>query len=119
MADDNAASAEAFVAALGESLQPPLANGEVVFDAPWQGRVFGMAVALFEQGLFAWSDFQAALIRRVGAWDAQARGGAAYPYYELFMGALDDVLTSGALLARSEIESRVALVAARPHGHDH
>ena len=26
----------------------PRKNGELVFDEPWQGRVFGMAVALHE-----------------------------------------------------------------------
>ena len=39
---------------LPENLQPPMANGEVIFDAPWQGRVFAMAVALSEQGVFVW-----------------------------------------------------------------
>ena len=29
-------------------IAPPTANGEVVFEAPWQGRVFGMARLLAE-----------------------------------------------------------------------
>ena len=31
---------------LGDSLAVPRKNGELVFEAPWEGRVFGMAVAL-------------------------------------------------------------------------
>mgnify|MGYP001409094603 CR=1 FL=1 len=42
--------------------EPPMANGEVFFEAPWQGRVFAMAVTLAEQGCMAWSDFQGMLI---------------------------------------------------------
>ena len=34
--------------------QPPMANGEVLFDEPWQGRVFAMALLLVDQGCFAW-----------------------------------------------------------------
>ena len=41
---------------LPEKLQPPMANGELVFDEPWQGRLFGMAVALTEAGVIDWAD---------------------------------------------------------------
>ena len=29
---------------------PPRANGELVFEAPWESRAFGVAVALHESG---------------------------------------------------------------------
>ena len=78
---------------LPDSLAPPMANGEVVFEAPWQSHVFGMAVALSEQGLYPWSDFQQSLIDEVGIWDedhAQQEQGQdeAYPYFEIFQRAL-------------------------------
>ncbi len=31
---------------LGDDLAVPRRNGELVFEAPWEGRVFGMTVAL-------------------------------------------------------------------------
>jgi len=40
-----------FVAAV---LFSPSRNGELVFQAPWEGRAFGMAVALHDAGLFTW-----------------------------------------------------------------
>ena len=39
---------------LPENLQPPMQNGEVVFEAPWQSRVFSMAVSLSEAKVFHW-----------------------------------------------------------------
>jgi hypothetical protein len=29
---------------------PPRSNGELVFDAPWEARVFGLAAAVIETG---------------------------------------------------------------------
>ena len=47
-----------------------MANGEVVFDAPWQSRVFGMARALCEQGLFTWDEFREQLILQIETYNA-------------------------------------------------
>ena len=33
---------------------PTRRNGELVFDAPWQSRLFGVTMALRERDLFAW-----------------------------------------------------------------
>jgi len=100
--------------------EPPMANGEVLFDAPWQGRVFGMAVTLAEQGRMAWSDFQGMLIEVVGAWDADhPHSEEEYPYYELFAESLSRILVQKGLLDSEEIHKADGLMAARPHGHDH
>ena len=45
----------------------PRKNGELVFEAPWQARAFGMAVALAQQGRYAWDDFRCQLIGRADA----------------------------------------------------
>ena len=52
---------------------PPMANGELVFEAPWQGRIFGMATHLAEQGVYAWDDFRARLIARIAAWEGRSQ----------------------------------------------
>ena len=49
---------------------PPRTNGELVFAEPWESRAFGMAVTLYEAGLFTWPQFQAALIARIAHWQA-------------------------------------------------
>ncbi len=106
-------------AALGDDLQPPMANGEVLFEEPWQGRVFGMAVALHEAGVFAWPEFQACLIDVVGAWDRQAGEGDTYEYYRHFQAALQRLMADKGLVSDVDLEDRTQVLAARPHGHDH
>ena len=105
--------------ALDARVRPPMANGEVLFDAPWHGRVFGMAVALHEAGVFAWSEFQAQLIEVVGVWDSQAAEGDPYEYYQHFQTALQRLMAAKGLISDVDLDERVDALAARPHGHDH
>lgn len=109
---------------LDKVLQPPMANGEVIFEEPWQGRVFGMAVALSQAELFLWSEFQQSLIDVVGDWDRWAEARQAdeigtYQYYEHFSKALNKLLVEKSLLSEQDYSTRVAEFSARPHGHDH
>ncbi len=79
----------------------PRQNGELVFDAPWQGRIFGMAVALSEEGLVPWEEFRQALIAAVAA--AEARGGD-FHYYEVWLAAFERVLGARGLVGSGELE---------------
>ena len=112
--------------ALDGAAAPPMLNGELVFDAPWQGRAFGIARGMAEQGVYAWDDFRDRLIAEIGAFDRHAedvvrRGGAApaFHYYDHFLRALETLLVERRLLAGSELRGRVHAFEARPHGHDH
>lgn len=101
---------------------PPRANGEVVFEAPWQARVFGIAHALCDAGHFGWDDVRAALIERIGREDA-ARSASADPapfeYWTCFAEALDHVVAARGICDPAALDARVAVLADRPHGHDH
>jgi len=97
---------------------PPRANGELVFAAPWESRLFGVTLALHEQGAFAWAEFQERLIAAIGAWE-RGGGGEPYPYYRCWMTALESLLAERELCAPTALEGRVRELAARPHGHDH
>lgn len=104
-------------AELPETVAPPQANGELLFDAPWQGRAFGMVHTLVDQGRFSWDEFREQLILALD-------GGAAPAevYYERLLVALEASLSlhSGADGPDAEaITKRVEDLAARPHGHDH
>ncbi|PYO55852.1 MAG: nitrile hydratase accessory protein [Candidatus Rokuibacteriota bacterium] len=79
----------------------PRKNGELVFDEPWQGRVFGMAVALHEQGLYDWDEFREALIAQIAA--AEAQGGP-FVYYEIWLATFEELLAKKGLLTRAELE---------------
>ncbi len=94
---------------------PPMTNGELNFDAPWQGRVFAMANALCDAGVFEWQEFQQSLIEAVADHDPQDT----YAYYEYFQGALESLLSQKGVLARTQIDDRSHAYSARPHDHDH
>ena len=107
---------------LPENLQPPMANGEVIFDAPWQGRIFAMAVALSEQGVFAWAEFQQSLIDAIGLFDAKADASVEaeqYQYFDHFQLALENLLAQKGVVLNAALNEREQAFADRPHGHDH
>jgi nitrile hydratase accessory protein len=79
----------------------PRRNGELVFDEPWQGRVFGMAVALSEQGLLPWEEFRQALIAEIAT--AEARGGE-FRYYHAWLAAFEQVLATRGAVRAEELE---------------
>jgi nitrile hydratase accessory protein len=104
-----------------------MVNGELVFEAPWQGRAFGIARGLAERGVYAWDDFRAALIEEIGGFDrgVDATGlDAALPtpqfhYYDHFLRALESVLVARGVIAPGELVDRVHAFEERPEGHDH
>ena len=100
-------------------IAPPMLNGELAFEQPWQGRVFGIARSLCNAGYYDWSEFQAELIRVIGNWDRQAGSGEEYRYYEHFLAALENLLRDKRLIDVASLDLRTDAFAARPHGHDH
>ena len=50
-------TADRWIADMEGQAAMPRKNGEFVFEAPWEGRAFGMAVALKDQGHCEWGDF--------------------------------------------------------------
>jgi nitrile hydratase accessory protein len=83
----------------------PRKNGEIVFEAPWQGRAFGIGVALCQRGIYPWREFQERLIGEVGAAD-RAAPDAAGSYYEQWVAALEKLLVERKVLDGREIERR-------------
>jgi nitrile hydratase accessory protein len=98
---------------------PPMQNGELVFEAPWQGRVFGIAHELAARGAFGWDDFRACLVERIAAWERAARRDEPYRYYDCVLAALETILERRGLLGSELIGVREAEYAARADGHDH
>lgn len=98
---------------------PPRANGEVVFEAPWQGRIFGMARALSEAGFYEWDEFRLCLIEAIEAWEQDHGPGEDYQYYDLFLRAFTALLEDKGLCVETELSAKSAEFAARPRGHDH
>lgn len=98
---------------------PPTANGELVFEAPWQSRVFGMARALCEHGYFHWDEFRAELIRQISDWETSHHDAEPYGYYDLFLAALTQLVERKSLCLNADLTLKEQEFAARPHDHDH
>ena len=107
------------------TISPPMANGEVVFEAPWQSRIFGMARVLCEQGQFEWDEFRQCLIARIESWekscvDKQDAGTETnYQYFDHFFFALTDLISQKGICSTEELRQKSTEFNARPHGHDH
>ena len=88
------------IANLGGDSALPRKNGELVFSAPWQGRVFGMAVALHEKGTYSWDSFRSELIKKIA--------GEKHEYYESWLSAFESLLLSSGLIGAEELSHRTA-----------
>jgi nitrile hydratase accessory protein len=104
--------ASAIDADLEGRLSPPRDNGELVFAAPWEQRVFGLTMALCRSGTCEWEGFRRRLIARIAE-------DAARPYWQSWAGALEDMLAEAEALAPAELDARQREFLARPVGHDH
>lgn len=96
------------IANMPEETALPRRNGELVFEAPWEGRAFGMAVALSDRQLYSWDEFRDHLIAEIRA--AEARGEAS-SYYERWLAAFERLLLERGILSAEEIERRVHEIA--------
>jgi nitrile hydratase accessory protein len=45
---------------------PPRSNGEMVFEHPWQSRIFATTMALCETATISYDDFRRRLIAEIG-----------------------------------------------------
>ncbi len=97
---------------------PPRRNGELVFEAPWESRLFGLTLALCEAGRFEWEEFRRLLIEEIGAWEAAGHAPEAWSYYARWQGALERLLAAKGLCGPAELGARACELAARAPGHD-
>jgi nitrile hydratase accessory protein len=94
----------------------PRKNGELVFAAPWEGRAFGLAVALNDRGLYDWDEFRDRLKANVAAGDAS---GDPSTYYERWLAALEALLLARGFVTRPELDDRIAELGSEEHDDDH
>ena len=83
----------------------PRQNGELVFNEPWEGRAFGIAVALNEQAVYPWRAFRDALVDRIATDEAAA---APTSYYERWLASLERLLLERGIVTTTELETRIA-----------
>jgi Nitrile hydratase beta subunit len=79
----------------------PRENGELVFDAPWQGRVMALALGVVQRLGLEWDQFRQHLIAAIEA-DPQR------PYYESWTAALEALVVDAQFATRFELARRAA-----------
>lgn len=98
---------------------PPRRNGELLFETPWQSRLFGVTMALHRAGAFEWDDFRRLLIEEIASWERAHAADEPYEYYERWAAALERLLSDRQLCGSEHITERAVALAQRPPGHDH
>lgn len=111
---------EAKIAGMSGPAALPRSNGELVFTEPWEGRAFGIAVALNEAGAYDWEAFRKRLIGEIES----AGDDDGTRYYERWLASLEQVLLDGGVISEDELSEREQDIAAHDdhdhgHGHDH
>jgi len=81
----------------------PRLNGELVFEAPWQGRALGMALGVVRRLGLPWREFQQRLIPEIGA-----RPDA--PYYDSWLAALERLVVDFGVASAAEIAAAERVV---------
>ena len=71
----------------------PRQNGELVFDAPWESRAFGLAAAYVASTGGDWDRFRPHLVRAIAELPDET------PYYEAWVTALESLLAEDGLPA--------------------
>jgi nitrile hydratase accessory protein len=91
-----------------------------VFKAPWEAQAFGMALMLYEQGLFTWSEWAAALGREIASAHERGEVDDGPRYYEYWLAALEKLAAGKGLTTFAEMRQRQAewdqAARATPHG---
>jgi len=80
-------------------LSPPRRNGELGFDEPWEGRAFGIVLAIVESSFRGdWELFRQLLIHAIAEQPDR-------PYWHSWAVALERLVTKNGLLSVEEIDA--------------
>lgn len=96
-------------AVLESLLETPIEGSEAgpTFEAPWQARAFGVAVALCEREAFDLQTFQARFAERIDDLDPESmQDDVEATYYEQWLDCLEAVLLEAGVVEESELAAR-------------
>jgi hypothetical protein len=88
------------------AIAPPRVNGELVFDQPWQRRLFATTMALCDTGPVTYEQFRNTLIATIAA--------SSQPYWSSWQDAFERVLADSGLCDSHDIAARAAAFKAHP-----
>ena len=104
------------IATMEAQIALPRENGELVFQAPWEARAFGLAVALNEKDLYEWREFSAELASKIAAAEQNSEPSS---YYARWLASLEELIIDRGLISREQLDTKTAEYASGIHDHHH
>mgnify|MGYP002713062467 CR=1 FL=1 len=77
-----------------------------VFREPWEAQAFAMTIRLYEQGLFTWPEWAAALSAAIKRAQACGDPDTGETYYLHWLDALEQLVAEKNILSASEMDQR-------------
>jgi hypothetical protein len=114
-------TADSRIEELSDDLAVPRRNGELVFQAPWEGRIFGMAVAVTAENsnvdsacgcgdvcdcatpAIPWDEFRERLVSEIAT--AEEHGDDS-GYYERWLASFERLLLETGVITADELDAR-------------
>jgi nitrile hydratase accessory protein len=94
--------------------------GDPVFHAPWEAQAFAMTLALYQQGIFTWPEWAAALAEQIKLAQASGDPDLGDTYYHHWLNALETLVAAKGIAAADALARyRTAwthAAARTPHG---
>lgn len=105
-ADANA-DADERIESLIDAASAPEGDDAPVFEAPWQARVFGLAVSMErDAGQFEWQSFQERLAVEIGTDEISDTEAVEEDYYQRWLSALERLMIDEGHLTEQRIRDR-------------
>ena len=81
----------------------PVEDDSPVFREPWEAQAFGMALALYERGLFTWDEWAQALSEQILAAQAQGDPDLGNTYYCHWLAAIEALVSVKGVISPEEL----------------
>lgn len=90
-----------------KDLKLPRENGELIFENPWESKVFAMAVILFKEGVYTWNQFNEEFVKKIGEHESKnPQTEAVSQYYHNWMEAFEKILLDKDIITQEQLDKR-------------
>ena len=74
-----------------------------MFNAPWEGWAFGIAVGMNQDGLYEWQDFRDYLVAEIAK---AGKTESPSTYYEQWLASLEKLVIEKGFITKEELDCR-------------
>lgn len=82
----------------------PIEDASPVFREPWEAQAFGMALVLYERGLFTWDEWAQALSAQIRAAQALGDPDLGNTYYRHWLTAIETLVSAKGISSPEELD---------------